>query len=160
MEQLREAHLIRVCSTCMQNLTWHAIQKTGLKAVRVNYNTWPDALNEGRPCVSTVFSCSIWSWAKSDSKLLTLSISSTVVVRSSCRDRLSSSDSTLVSSGVSALSVRRRYFTAVTYTWSILMIYQINKTMISNSLVKSKSVASFKYNLKSIDLSSFLNYVF
>jgi len=29
-----------------------------------------------------------------------------------------------------------------------------------NALVKSKSVASFKYNLKSIDLSSFLNYVF
>jgi len=29
-----------------------------------------------------------------------------------------------------------------------------------SSLVKSKSVASLKYNLKSIDLSSFLNYVF
>jgi len=29
-----------------------------------------------------------------------------------------------------------------------------------SSLVKSKSVALFKYNLKSIDLSSFLNYVF
>jgi len=29
-----------------------------------------------------------------------------------------------------------------------------------SSLVKSKSVASFKYNLQSIDLSSFLNYVF
>jgi len=29
-----------------------------------------------------------------------------------------------------------------------------------SSLVKSKYVASFKYNLKSIDLSSFLNYVF
>jgi len=29
-----------------------------------------------------------------------------------------------------------------------------------SSLVKSKSIASFKYNLKSIDLSSFLNYVF
>jgi len=29
-----------------------------------------------------------------------------------------------------------------------------------SSLVESKSVAAFKYNLKSIDLSSFLNYVF
>jgi len=31
---------------------------------------------------------------------------------------------------------------------------------LTSSLVKSKSVASFKYNLKSIDLSSFLNYIF
>jgi len=31
---------------------------------------------------------------------------------------------------------------------------------LSSSLVKSKYVASFTYNLKSIDLSSFLNYVF
>jgi len=34
------------------------------------------------------------------------------------------------------------------------------RNSLSSSLVKSKSVASFKYNLRSIDLSSFLNYVF
>jgi len=34
--------------------------------------------------------------------------------------------------------------------WNILL----------SSLVKSKSIASFKFNLKSIDLSSLLNYVF